>query len=111
MTLQVPEALEKEHDETVRLIAAKLYESGKLSLGQAAEMCSMEKWDFAEILINYGVHYFDASAATDLEAKAFSSKKKLSAHDFVGILSKEDAILMEQAITEGCEKIHPDDWK
>lgn len=67
MILQVPEALETEHDETVRLIAAKLYESGKLSLGQAAEMCNMKKWDFAEILINYGVHYFDVSAATDLD--------------------------------------------
>jgi predicted HTH domain antitoxin len=67
ITLQVPEALEKEHDETVRLIAAKLYEAGKLSLGQAAEMCGMKKWDFAEILINYDVHYFDASAAADLE--------------------------------------------
>lgn len=66
MKLQVPDALEKEHDETVRLIAAKLYESGKLTLGQAAEMCSMRKWDFAEILINYGVHYFDASATADL---------------------------------------------
>jgi hypothetical protein len=32
-------------------------------LGQAAEMCGMKKWDFAEILVNYGVHYFDASAA------------------------------------------------
>jgi predicted HTH domain antitoxin len=63
MTIRVPEKLEKEHDETVRLIAAKLYESGKLTLGQAAEMCGMKKWDFAEILVNYGVHYFDASAA------------------------------------------------
>lgn len=66
MTLQVPDALEKEHDETVRLIAAKLYESGKLTLRQAAEMCGMKKWDFAEILVNYDVHYFDASAAADL---------------------------------------------
>ncbi|MBW4888183.1 UPF0175 family protein [Mucilaginibacter sp. HMF5004] len=62
LTLQVPEALENEHDETVRLIAAKLYESGKISLGQAAEMCNMKKWDFAEILIKYGVHYFNDSA-------------------------------------------------
>ena len=33
LTLNLPDALEKEHDETVRLIAAKLYEAGKLSLG------------------------------------------------------------------------------
>jgi len=75
ITLQVPDALEKEHDETVRLIAAKLYESGKLTLGQAAEMCNMKKWDFAEILVNYDVHYFDASAAADLNEFRISSKK------------------------------------
>jgi predicted HTH domain antitoxin len=67
MTLNVPEALEKEHDETVRLIAAKLFESDKLTLGQAAEMCGMKKWDFAEILVNYGVHFLDASASADLD--------------------------------------------
>jgi len=67
MILQVPEALEKEHDETVRLIAAKLYEAGKLSLAQAAEMCSMNKWDFAEILVNFGVNYLDPSVKADLK--------------------------------------------
>lgn len=62
MTIKVPDTLEQEHIETVRFIAAKLYESGKLTLGQAAEMVEMKKWDFAEILINYGVHFLDASA-------------------------------------------------
>ncbi len=66
ITLQVPDALEKEHDETVRFLAAKLYESGKLSLAQAAEMCGMKKWDFAGVLINYNIHYFDDSASADL---------------------------------------------
>ncbi|WPV02469.1 UPF0175 family protein [Mucilaginibacter sp. cycad4] len=59
--------MEKEHDETVRLIATKLYEAGKLSLGQAAEMCSMRKWDFAEILINFGISYLDPSVKADLD--------------------------------------------
>jgi len=67
ITIQVPDALEKEHDETVRLIAAKLYEAGKLSLSQAAEMCGMKKWDFAEILINFGVNYLDPSVEADLD--------------------------------------------
>ena len=58
MTIQVPEALEKEHDETIRLIAAKLYEAGKLTLGQAAEMCGMRKWGFPEILAKFNVDYF-----------------------------------------------------
>jgi len=34
-----------------------------------------------------------------------------SAHDFVGLWSKEDAEAIEKAIEEGCEQIHPDDWK
>jgi len=67
MTIQVPDALEREHVETTRLIAAKLYEAGKLTLRQAAEMCQMKKWAFADILINYNVHYLDQSAAEDLE--------------------------------------------
>ena len=58
ITLTVPDALEKEHDETVRLIAAKLYEAGKLSLGQAAEMCGMKKWDFPAILAKFNIPYF-----------------------------------------------------
>lgn len=62
ITLKVPDALEKEHDETVRLIAAKLYESGKLTLGQAAEMCGMKKWDFAAVLVQFNVDYFQYTA-------------------------------------------------
>ena len=55
ITLQVPDSLgEHEHD-TVRFIAAKLYESGKLSLGQAAAMVSLSKHTFAELLSDYGV--------------------------------------------------------
>jgi predicted HTH domain antitoxin len=62
MTLQVPEALEKEHDETVRFLAAKLYEAQKLTLGQAAEMCGMKKWDFPAVLAQFDVPYFQYTA-------------------------------------------------
>ncbi len=34
-----------------------------------------------------------------------------SAHEFAGLWSKEDAEAIEKAIQEGCEQIHPDDWK
>ncbi|MFB2119880.1 UPF0175 family protein [Parapedobacter sp. 2B3] len=57
LTLEVPESLQKNRDDTVRFLAAKLYESGKLTLGQAAQMAGMKKWDFAEILSDYGVDY------------------------------------------------------
>lgn len=72
LTLQVPDSLEENHEDTVRFLAAKLYESGKLTLGQAAEMVDMKKWDFAGILINYNVHYLDASAASAInDARQF----------------------------------------
>ncbi len=58
LTLQVPDSLEADHDETVRLIAAKLYEAKKLSLAQAAEMCGVKKWDFPAILAENNVPYF-----------------------------------------------------
>jgi hypothetical protein len=38
-------------------------------------------------------------------------KKKVSAHDFLGVWSKKDAALIEKAIQESCEQIHEDDWK
>jgi len=61
ITLKVPDFLEENHNDTVRFLAAKLYESGKLSLGQAAEMAGMPKTEFAGILVNYGVNYINYS--------------------------------------------------
>jgi len=54
-TLQVPDSLGEYQNDTIRFIAAKLYESGKLSLGQAAEMAGLTKRTFAELLGDYGV--------------------------------------------------------
>ncbi len=42
---------------------------------------------------------------------AKQEKKKISAHDFLGVWSKKDAALIEKAIHESCEQIHEDDWK
>ena len=58
ITLQVPDDLQREKDQTIRFIAAKLYESGRLTLGQAAEMCGMKKWEFPEVLASFDVHFF-----------------------------------------------------
>lgn len=55
ITLQVPDTLAQYEKDTVRFIAAKLYESGKLSLGEAAEMVGLTKRTFAELLGEYGV--------------------------------------------------------
>ncbi len=61
ITLQVPNELAEHENDTVRFIAAKLYENGKLSLGQAAEMAGLSKAAFADILAGYGVAYINYS--------------------------------------------------
>ncbi|MFK7971131.1 MAG: UPF0175 family protein [Bacteroidia bacterium] len=41
------------------IIASKLYEQGRLSLGHAAELAGLSKQAFVEILGNYGVSIFN----------------------------------------------------
>lgn len=55
LTLNVPDNLELDERETKRFLAAKLYETGKLSLGQAADLAGLSKVAFAEILADYEV--------------------------------------------------------
>ncbi len=45
------------------LVATQLYENGKLSLGQAAELVGMTKRTFAELLGKYGVSIFNYPAS------------------------------------------------
>lgn len=63
ITLQVPDSLGEYQNDTVRFIAAKLYESGKLSLGQAADMAGLSKRTFAELLGDYGVSFLNYSVS------------------------------------------------
>jgi predicted HTH domain antitoxin len=55
ITLQLPDNLAEQQYDAVRFIAAKFYESGRLSLGQAADMAGLSKRTFAELLSDYGV--------------------------------------------------------
>ena len=55
LTLNIPENLNLNEKETKRFLAAKLYESGKLSLGQAADLAGMSKVAFSEILADFDV--------------------------------------------------------
>ena len=59
LTLNFPDAVGLNDSELVMLIASTLDEKGKLSLGQAAEVASMNKRDFVEQLGNYGVSIFN----------------------------------------------------
>jgi len=61
LTLEIPDSLGEYRQDTVRFIASKLYESGKLSLGQAADMAGLSKRTFAELLKDYDVAYINYS--------------------------------------------------
>jgi predicted HTH domain antitoxin len=58
--LELPEAITP--DEAKVLLAVKLFEVGKASLGQAAKLAGFSKRAFMEILGRHGVPVFDYSA-------------------------------------------------
>ena len=59
ITLEVPDKIDLDPRDTVKFISAKLYESGRLSLGQAAELTGLSKIAFAEILSDYNVSFLN----------------------------------------------------
>ena len=65
ISLKIPEMLELDELQLSIIFASSLYEQGKLSLGQAAEVANLSKRTFAELLGSYGVSLFNYPA-TDL---------------------------------------------
>ncbi len=59
VTLNIPDTLEIDNNEIAMLVATRLYEQGKLSLGQAAEIARLTKRTFAELLGKYNVSIFN----------------------------------------------------
>lgn len=55
ISFQVPDTIELDPKDTIKFLSAKLYESGKLSLGQAADLAGFSKIAFAEIIGDYNV--------------------------------------------------------
>lgn len=67
LVLNIPDTLDLDDREAAMLLATSLYEQGKLSLGQAAEMAGYSKTTFMELLSRYNVPLFnyDASELTN----------------------------------------------
>src|SRR3954462_13463513 len=57
LTLDIPDMLDIDDAEAAMHFAAMLYEQGKLSLGQAADLSHFPKRTFAERLGTYNVSY------------------------------------------------------
>ena len=72
LTLNIPDDIELDEKQTARFLAAKLYESGKITLGQAARLAGLSKVAFAEILADYNVSLFNHPAdEIERDAAAF----------------------------------------
>jgi len=65
LTLNIPDSLDVDNRGLAMLVSTRLYEQGKLSLGEAADVAGLTKRTFAELLGRYGVSIFNFPA-TDL---------------------------------------------
>jgi predicted HTH domain antitoxin len=63
LTLNLPDTLDIDSRDLAMLVSTCLYEQGKLSLGQAAEVAGLTKRTFAELLGSYNVSIFNFPAA------------------------------------------------
>ncbi len=53
LQIQLPDTINSDMQEIQMLLASKLYEKGVLSVGQAAQMTSLSKRTFMELLGHY----------------------------------------------------------
>jgi predicted HTH domain antitoxin len=63
ITLHIPDSVELDAKQLAGFLAAKLYERGQLTLGQAAEPAGFSKRAFAEIFSGFEVALFNYSAS------------------------------------------------
>lgn len=63
ITLIIPDALNLDSRDIAMIVSTRLYEQGKLSLGQAAEVAGLTKREFADLLGIYGVSIFNLPAS------------------------------------------------
>lgn len=57
--LNIPDIVDLNAREAKMLLASRLYEKGKLTLGQASELVGLSKRTFMELLENYDVPIFN----------------------------------------------------
>ena len=62
LKIDLPDFVDVDKKELVMMLASKLYEEGRVSLGQAAALAGVTKRTFMELLGNYGVSVFNYDA-------------------------------------------------
>lgn len=59
LVLNIPDFVDLDEREICMTLASKLYQEGKLSLGQAAKLVGLSKRSFTELLGKYSVSLFN----------------------------------------------------
>lgn len=70
VNLKIPDTVDLDDKDIAMLVASTLYEKGKLSLGQAAELAGLTKRTFIELLGKYEVSIFNyppSDLASDIQ--------------------------------------------
>jgi len=62
LSINVPDNVEMDEKEALLIITSKLYEQGKMTLGEAAEASGLSKRAFIEMLGIYGISVFNLDA-------------------------------------------------
>jgi predicted HTH domain antitoxin len=73
LQINIPDTIDLSEQEASTALAAQLYEMGKLSLGQAAELAGFTKATFMELLAKYNVSIFN-HPADDLDNDIANAK-------------------------------------
>jgi predicted HTH domain antitoxin len=73
LTINIPDTVDFDNKEALMAIASRLYEKGKLTLGQAADLVGLSKSAFMEILGAYGVSIFN-HPSSDLDRDVENAK-------------------------------------
>jgi predicted HTH domain antitoxin len=59
VNFRIPDNVDLDDRDIAMIVASALYEKGKLSLGQAAELAGLTKRTFAELLGKYDISIFN----------------------------------------------------
>ena len=80
INIQIPDSLEMTDEEIKIFIAAKFFEVGKLSVGQATEIAELSLSDFMDKLFEYNISVFNYSA-TELKTEVKNAEESVSKRD------------------------------
>lgn len=74
--LELPDSLEFDNNDLKTFIAAKLFEAGKLTMSQAAELSGYSTSKFMDLLAEFNVSVFNYPA-TDLESDVKNARESI----------------------------------